>query len=102
MASKKVRFHEAAAGEFESAIAWYLPRSESAAERFSLEVDRAVGRISKSPHRWPTGKHGTRKFPLQRFPFLIVYRELRDPDIVQILAVAHAHRRPEYWKNRLW
>src|SRR5260221_9569961 len=99
MASKSVQFHEVATLEFESAVDWYLFRSETAAQRFSEEVERAVGRIAESPHRWTAGKHGTRKFPLQRFPFLIVYRDL--PEIVQILAVAHAYRRPEYWKNRL-
>jgi hypothetical protein len=36
---------------------------------------------------------------LRRFPFAIVYREKQDA--IQILAIAHGHRRPKYWKRRL-
>jgi hypothetical protein len=39
-----------------------------------------------------------RRFLLKRFPFAIVY-EVVSSDI-QILAVAHARRRPQYWKKR--
>jgi hypothetical protein len=66
---------------------------------FVAEVDQAIGLIAESPRRWPNGLHGTRKFVLQRFPFAIVYRE-REAGI-QVLAIAHGHRRPGYWKNRL-
>jgi plasmid stabilization system protein ParE len=99
MASKNVEFHEGAALDVDSALDWYLRRSDSAALRFSEEFDRAVGLISESPQRWPSGKHGTRKFPLRRFPFVILYREMLH--VVQILAVAHFRRRPNFWKNRL-
>jgi toxin ParE1/3/4 len=98
MANKKVEFHEAASLELEAAFDWYLARSESAAGRFVEELDRAVTRIAEAPHRWPEGIHGTRKFVLQRFPFVVVYREL--PSSIQVIAVAHGHRRPGYWKNR--
>jgi toxin ParE1/3/4 len=80
-------------------VAWYLERNETAAVNFVAEVERAVELIAASPHRWPRGLHGTRKFVLQRFPFAIVYRE-REID-VQVLAIAHGHRRPGYWKGRL-
>jgi len=58
--------------------------------------------------RWKTSRagptlglniHGTRKLVLQRFPYVIVYREKESS--VEILAVAHGHRQPGYWKDRL-
>ena len=70
-----------------------------AAAKFADELSRAIAKIAEAPQRWPAGKQGTRKFFLSRFPFVIVYREL--PATIQILAVAHGHRRPEYWKKRL-
>ena len=58
-----------------------------------------VDRILAAPERWPAGPYGTRKFLLHRFPFAVVYREL--PSAIQVLAVAHGHRRPGYWKTRI-
>jgi plasmid stabilization system protein ParE len=98
MANKEVEFHEAASEEFASAFDWYWERSAGAAARFAGEMSRAVASIAEAPQRWPAGIHGTRKFLLGRFPFAVIYREL--PSIIQVLAVAHGHRRPGYWKGR--
>ncbi len=85
MVVKPLDLHPEALEEWKSAVAWYLDRNETAAVNFVAEVDRAVDLIAASPHRWPVGLHGTRKFVLQRFPFAIVYRK-RETD-VQVLAV---------------
>ncbi|HKW62870.1 MAG TPA: type II toxin-antitoxin system RelE/ParE family toxin [Candidatus Acidoferrum sp.] len=99
MASKEVEFHESASLEYEAALDWYLERSEPAAARFADELNRAIAKIAEAPQRWQADNQGTRKFFLTRFPFVIVYRELTAA--IQILAVAHGHRRPGYWKKRL-
>jgi toxin ParE1/3/4 len=91
--------HPAAAEEAEEATRWYRERSARAAVQFVEEVNQALDRILAAPHRWPSGPHGTRKFLLHRFPFAVVYREL--PSLIQIVAVAHGHRRPGYWKTRI-
>jgi hypothetical protein len=36
---------------------------------------------------------------VNRFPYFVVFRDL--PRKIQIVAVAHAKRRPSYWANRL-
>jgi len=99
MAVKPVEIHPEALSELKSAVAWYLKRTEPAALKFTTEVDRAIGLLADSPERWPAGTHGTRKFVLRRFPFAIIYRE--KSDAIQVLAVAHGHRRPDYWRDRL-
>jgi plasmid stabilization system protein ParE len=99
MAAKPFDLHPAALEEWKSAVAWYLEQNETAAVNFVAEIDQAVDLIAASPHRWPRGLDGTRKFVLQRFPFAVIYRE-RETDI-QVLAIAHGHRRPGYWKRRL-
>ncbi len=38
-------------------------------------------------------------FPLSRFPYAVIYKE--NSTMIWILAVAHGHRRPGYWKERL-
>ena len=99
MAAKRIEIHPAALAELKSAVEWYLERSEPAAQEFVAEVDRAIALVMESPRRWPVGEHNTCRFVLQRFPFAIIYRE-KDSG-VQILAFAHGHRRPGYWKERL-
>lgn len=78
---------------------WYLERSETAANGFIAEIDRAIELIAAMPARWPAGELGTRKFVLARFPYALIYREKLMT--VQILAIAHGYRRPHYWEERL-
>jgi toxin ParE1/3/4 len=95
----EVRFHEDAVTEYEAAFEWYYLRSEFLASRFAEEMNRVIDMISEAPRRWPVANHGTRRFLLQRFPFAVFYREVSSG--IQVLAVAHGHRKPGYWKNRL-
>jgi plasmid stabilization system protein ParE len=95
----EIRFHVDASAEYEAAFEWYHLRSEFVASRFADEMNRAIEIISDAPKRWPAATHGTRKVLLHHFPFAVVYREL--PSGIQVLAVAHGHRRPGYWMKRL-
>jgi plasmid stabilization system protein ParE len=70
-----------------------------AAKRFKAELDRAIGRIAAHPDQWPQYRRGTRFFRLRRFPYLIVYRKRED--VIEVVAVAHARRKPSYWKKRI-
>ncbi len=99
MAAKALEIHPSALSDLKSALGWDLERNETAAVNFAAEIDRAVSLIIGSPARWPAGEDGTRKFVVSRFPFAIVYREKETT--IQILAIAHGHRNPEYWKGRL-
>jgi plasmid stabilization system protein ParE len=99
MAAKPVAFHKLALADYEEAFEWYFSRSEIAAERFAEEMDRAISEISFGPKRWAAGPNSTRRFPLRSFPFAVVYRDHLSG--IQVIAVAHAKRRPGYWINRL-
>jgi len=95
-----VELHEEAAAEYDAAFDWYLERSPGAALKFDAEFDRALVEIVRAPQRWVDGSHGTRRFLLRKFPFLLIYRE-RSGGGIQIVAVAHTSRRPGYWKERV-
>jgi hypothetical protein len=56
-----------------------------------------IEQIGEAPERWPAHLHGTRRFMLRRFPFSVVYRP--HEDFVEVVAVAHAKRRPGYWRG---
>jgi plasmid stabilization system protein ParE len=99
MASKPLEFHREAEEEYLSALAWYQERSPTAAINFESAFDRAIKTISEAPHRWPVYLAGCRRYALHQFPFIIVYSTLGSHTVV--LAVAHGHRRPGYWMNRI-
>jgi toxin ParE1/3/4 len=99
MAAKPLEIHPSALEELKLALSWYLERNETAAFKFAAELDRAMNLLTSAPQRWPAGEHGSRKFALRRFPFAIFYREQQAA--IQVLAIAHGHRRPGYWKDRL-
>jgi plasmid stabilization system protein ParE len=70
-----------------------------AAEMFLDEVDRAIERIGAHPGQFPGHASGTRRIVLQRFPYLLVFRETAAG--VEVIAVAHGRRRPGYWRDRV-
>jgi plasmid stabilization system protein ParE len=99
MAAKPVRFHPEADEEYLSSLAWYSERSPTAALDFESEFQRAISAVAEAPERWPAYLSRCRRYVLHQFPFSIVYRIL-DKEVV-VLAVAHGHRRPGYWRKRL-
>ena len=98
MAGKRVRFHPEAENEFLASLAWYLERSHTAAADFEQAITNAIGTIATAPQRWPLYFEQFRKYTLHQFPFAIVYEEFLSEIVV--FAVAHARRRPGYWRNR--
>jgi plasmid stabilization system protein ParE len=103
MAAKSLDIHPSALAELKSSISWYLEQSEAAAAKFVEEPGRrarsSIDLVLASPRRWPTSDLGTRKFVLLRFPYAVIYHERKS--VVRILAIAHGHRRPGYWKDRV-
>ena len=98
MDDKAIVFHPSAAAEAEAAFNWYHERSLIAARAFILELNQAVEKVSAAPESWPPYENNLRKYVFPRFPFILFYRILNQE--IQIIAVAHAKRRPGYWKSR--
>jgi len=99
MAAKSLDIHPSALAELKSSISWYLEQNETTADKFVQEIDRAIDLILASPRRWPAGDLETRKFVIRRFPYAVIYHEKES--VVRILAIAHGHRQPGYWKERV-
>jgi plasmid stabilization system protein ParE len=96
---KPVVFHAAARAELDAAMEFYERRALGLGLSLMTKVEDASLRIAETPHAWPPyGHSGLRKYFTDRFPFIIFYMEL--PDRIWIAAVAHASRRPGYWKHR--
>jgi toxin ParE1/3/4 len=96
---KPIRVHPEAKTEARQALLWYWDKSEIVALRYAAALKDAYAEIKLRPRSFPFQLHGTRRKILDRFPFSVVFRE--QSDTIQIIAVAHAKRRPGCWKNRL-
>jgi plasmid stabilization system protein ParE len=99
MSRTGVRFHPEAQAEYLDALRWYRERSSASAVRLEAEVTRSVEKIRQAPERWARYFEEYRRFLLHQFPFEIAYES--SPHQIFILAIAHTHRRPGYWKTRL-
>jgi plasmid stabilization system protein ParE len=96
---KVLRIHEAARREANLATVWYAERSISVARRFRDDLLAAFSSAAEFPLRYPASMHGTRRIVLSRFPYFIVFFDWQNE--IYIVAVAHAKRRPGYWKKRV-
>lgn len=89
-----------ASQELSSAVLWYETRRTGLGAEFFDAVTRTIERVRAHPE---IGTPRAGRFPHRRaqvlgFPYGVVYR-LREQDIY-VVAVAHASRRPDYWKHR--
>lgn len=65
---------------------------------FIAEFERSVGVLCDYPPLGPVWRGSTRRFPLRRFPYSIIYQ--LKPDEIRVIALAHQSRRPGYWRGR--
>ena len=96
---KPIIFDPLAEDEVTTAYLWYSSRSVKAGPRFLQALDLAVEQIGDRPESFPAYIAGTRKCILHKFPYLVVYRV--DAEIVYVVAVAHGHQNPGYWRKRI-
>ena len=96
---KLLKYHPLARLEIKAAHAWYLRTSGQAADGFYEELIPALDSVQEQPGLYPQYLHGTQRAVLARYPFSVIYRELLNE--IQIVAVAHAKRRPGYWRARI-
>jgi toxin ParE1/3/4 len=102
--TKPVRPNAEAEDEFRRYIRWYEGESDGLGDRLWSEIQAAVELISSHPAIGEVVRRAhvrgvVRRVPLRHFPFFLVYREY--PDHLEVVALAHTSRRPDYWRPRL-
>ena len=95
----KVRFLSVAEREMRDAFDWYERQSPGLGAEFLAELDQAVGRIRRYPESCQVVEEEIRRALLSRFPYGLWYAI--ETDVVVVYAVAHLHREPRYWTDRL-
>ncbi|OGP50625.1 MAG: plasmid stabilization protein [Deltaproteobacteria bacterium RBG_13_43_22] len=95
----KVRFLTLAQQELDDTVNWYNEQVNGLGQEFLDELDRAVRRSVIFPLSCPEIEPGLRRCLLARFPYGLIYG--LEGETIIIVAVAHLHRRPRYWADRL-
>ena len=96
----EVKLIEPAQIELEDAIEYYNIQSAGLGDRFFNEVLDMIEVIKIFPKAWTHISRNTRKAILKNFPYNLIYTIYHNK--IYILAVAHQHREPEYWVNRIF
>jgi len=96
----EVKFLKLAQAEFDDAIAFYESEQSGLGKRFRAEVLRSVSRIIEFPSAYQEFGQSTRRCLIAKFPYGLIYHHDADQSEILIMAVAHLHRRPDYWTSR--
>ena len=96
----RVRVAPEAEAELAAAALWYESKCPGLGVDLLAAVDAALERIAENPLASAVWQPGLpyRRHLVWRFPFLIFFTV--SDETVDVLAVAHAKRRPGYWMKR--
>lgn len=94
-----VRLLESAQVELDDAIAWYASQAPGLGDAFLIETLKTLKLIEQYPKAWHTLTQQVRRCRLRRFPYSVIYAQ-EGSDLL-VLAFAHQHRKPGYWRARL-
>ena len=94
-----IRLLEPAQAELDEAIAWYAEQAPGLGDAFLIEALKTIQLIEHFPKAWHPLTPEIRRCRLRRFPYSVDYTQ--DGSKLLILAIAHQHRKPDYWRSRL-
>ena len=86
---------EAAQHELDEAIEWCANQAPGLGDALLVETLKAFKLITQFPQAWHPLSAQTRRCRLNRFPYSVEANE------VLVIAIAHQHRKPNYWRDRL-
>jgi len=94
----RLRFHPLVTSDLRDAIRWYDGISTRLANRFRDLVDARFDQISERPESFPLAFDDVRFARIQRFPYLLLFRE--SEDVIHVLGVFHGASDPAKWRRR--
>jgi len=92
-------FSTLARDELVEAKRFYNRQQQGLGNQFQYEAEVAARRILDHPLAWQLEFDPVRRFLFNRFPYKMLY-VIREQRII-VVAVAHQHRAPDYWIERI-
>ncbi len=84
--------------EITEALLWYRGKAPYLDREFINCIENGFSMIRRNPLMFPAVHKHYRKLLIKRFPYQIIYT-VQESEIL-VLAVFHARKNPERWKNR--
>jgi plasmid stabilization system protein ParE len=79
--------------ERDEAIAWYLNQAPvEIAIRFWDRIDEMLAHISEHPHIGAPQANGTRQYPMQAFPYVLIF--VVEPTEIVVLSIFQTDQSP--------
>lgn len=94
----KFFLHPQAREELEQAVKFYESQHAGLEKRFVEAIDDAINRVCRNPLIYRKIDESARKCRLLHFPYAVIFR--LESEQIQIIAIMHLRREPDYWKNR--
>lgn len=94
-----VLFDRRAEEELSQSALYYEAQEKGLGLQFLLAVEFAIKEAASNPHIFSATTKGCRKCRVVRFPYAIIFRERNEE--IQIIAVMHLKRKPNYWNVRI-
>ena len=85
--------------ELREAKLFYDHQEKGLGARFVKEARHAAVTLASNPLAWQVERGDIRRFLINRFPYKLLYAI--EGGRVIIVAVAHQHRDPDYWIDRV-
>jgi plasmid stabilization system protein ParE len=100
----RLEIDQEAVAELMAAGDWYQAHARvGVAARFGEAIEKVFEEISETPDTFSLLETwrdvAVRRAIVRGFPYQIVYGRLRET--IRVFAVAHLHRKPGYWRERL-
>lgn len=93
-----VQFRAVARQELTDAFDWYEVNRAGMGVAFAAAVDSAVQRIKQYPLSGTRRSESARRMLVHKFPYAVWYSV--EGDTIDIHAIAHTSREPEYWREQ--
>ena len=91
--------HPEAVRDLRDAAEFYRNRADTTLSQSLLaEFEQSVALLLQHPGLGAIWRNGRRRLLMKRFPYSLIYTVAGEQ--IQILAVAHHSRKPDYWRNR--
>jgi toxin ParE2 len=97
----RIKFLTVAETEFDQAVYYYESKRPELGSKFRNEILRSLKLIALYPTAFQPLGSRSRRCLVSRFPYGIIYRYKQDTGEIIVIAVAHLHRKSDYWLSRL-
>ncbi|MEL6710899.1 MAG: type II toxin-antitoxin system RelE/ParE family toxin, partial [Pseudomonadota bacterium] len=96
----KISFLKIAQSELDDAFDYYESTQKGLGFRFQSEVANAISRITQFPKIYQAIGRYSHRCLIHKFPYGIIYQIRGRSNQILVVAIAHLHRKPDYWYSR--